>query len=94
MKTLEEIEKELLSEEQIIKTLEECEEEDLIFLHWSLGTYIRNKYLWHQEETFRALSKHFNGADEDEVSFEIIKDLYYITNKKRKNNIYSSKPNK
>ena len=93
MKTLEEIEKELLSEEQIVEVLEESEEEDLIFLHWSLGTYIRNKYLWHNKETFEPLSKHFNGADEDEVSSEIIKDLYYIIHKK-KNSIYSSKPNK
>ena len=40
--------------------------------HFGIGMYIRNKYLWHDEELVNELNKHFHTTNVDSLSNEIV----------------------
>ncbi len=52
---------------------------DFIFLHYSLGLYIRNKYIWENPKNFEFLKNYFSIDDADGISLKLIK-LYLTKN--------------
>ena len=73
MKILEKILKDLSSDEEVVSTL--LAKPDLWDLHFTLGLRIRNRYLWGNEKTAKALMKHYGVTHIDDVSSKIILDL-------------------
>ncbi len=49
---------------------------DIATLHFGLGMYIRNRYLWGNAETIQILKEYYKVESVDDISWEIIKDLY------------------
>lgn len=49
---------------------------DFLFLHYSLGLYIRNKYIWENPENFEFLKNYFSLNDADEISYKLVQ-LYF-----------------
>lgn len=45
-----------------------------ISLHYSLGTYIRNIYLWSSESNVNILAEHYGVSNIDDLSALIIND--------------------
>ncbi len=77
MNKLEEIKNEILSNKEIISTFSKVKEKELISFHFTLGAYIRNKYLWNKKDNVDYLSKIYKKDNPDEISNEIIKEIYF-----------------
>ena len=56
--------------------------DELPWLHFTLGTYVRNKYLWDNFNNKKVLADYYNEEDIDGLSYKIIEELYNIVNKK------------
>lgn len=82
MNMLNKILSDLLKDIHIVYTISSIPYEKLETLHFSVGMYIRNKYLWHNSANFKALSVFYNTFDIDKISYFIIKDIYFLIHKK------------
>ena len=51
-------------------------QDDIIFMHFGIGLYIRNKYLWGNKNNILYFEKIFKVNSPDEISAKILK--YYI----------------
>lgn len=54
---------------------------EYVFLRYSLGKYIRNKFLWHHPDDVAVLSKYYNIEHIDDVSVQIVDDALQKINK-------------
>ena len=77
-KLIEEIENDLKNQIDL-KTLKT---NNPLYLHFGVGMYIRNKYLWKNPELCKKLSLDFGSSHPDEISSEIIQ---YIKEKNHLN---------
>ena len=82
MKILKVIEKDILAKKEFVEIFGRVNENELFKLHFYIGLYIRNKYIWNNEKNYQILSKHYNVTHPDDISSCIIRDLYKIINKK------------
>lgn len=81
MEILDEIKSDIKKDKKIVTMLKKTKLADLSLLHFSLGMYIRNRYLWGKNENIKRLSLHYNVADVDSISSKIIYDIYFEVNK-------------
>lgn len=59
-----------------IEEIKQYEEKDLIGLHFSLGMYIRNKYLYSKKGNIQTLAKYYKISPEpDEISGRIVESI-------------------
>ena len=72
--------KDLMNDDLLIDKMLKAKEEDLIYFHFSLGAFIRNKYLYHKN--IDELKVFFNTNNIDDISYLIMKDFYLLINKK------------
>lgn len=60
----------------------ECEQdpefdpEEPLFVHFGVGMYIRNKYLWHNEKNIKVLGKYYGTQEVDEISNKLWKEFW------------------
>ncbi len=54
---------------------------ELSKVHFSIGMYIRNKYIWNNKINFYVLSNYYKLYSADEISSKIIVELYCQINK-------------
>ena len=81
MDLVEEIKKDILSQKKVVKMLKSLKMKDLPIVHFSIGMYIRNKYIWSNESNFQKLSQYYKLYTADEISSKIIKEIYLQVNK-------------
>ncbi len=67
MDILDKIINELLKNKDINHILSTTLYEELALLHFSVGMYIRNKYLWNNKQNIKYLSQLFNTCDIDKI---------------------------
>ena len=83
MELLEKIIKDVSATPKVKTQLMKMEENELYKLHFSIGLYIRNKFLWGNILNIKNLSKHYDVYSVDDISSKIIFDIYMsIKNKK------------
>ena len=64
------------------------EDDDLIFFHFGIGRYIRNKYLWQYPENIKTLSNLYGIDNVDDISFILAQKIYFkVTGKQIKRDI-------
>ena len=82
MDILNKILSDLVKDNDIYCILTSTPYEELDILHFSVGLYIRNKYLWHDSTNFKALSVFYNTCDVDKISRLLLRDVYFEVHKK------------
>lgn len=85
MELIEEIKKDLLSQKKVVQMLKALKINELSKVHFSIGMYIRNKYIWNNKINFYVLSNYYKLYSADEISSKIIVELYYQINKIKDN---------
>lgn len=81
MELIEEIKKHLLSQKKVVQMLKALKINELSKVHFSIGMYIRNKYIWNNKINFYVLSNYYKLYSADEISSKIIVELYCQINK-------------
>lgn len=81
MELIEEIKKDLLSQKRVVQMLKALKINELSKVHFSIGMYIRNKYIWNNKINFYVLSNYYKLYSADEISSKIIVELYCQINK-------------
>ena len=81
MELIEEIKKDLLSQKKVVQMLKALKINELSKVHFSIGMYIRNKYIWNNKINFYVLSNYYKLYNADEISSKIIVELYCQINK-------------
>lgn len=81
MELIEEIKKDLLSQKKVVQMLKALKINELSKVHFSIGMYIRNKYIWNNKINFYVLSNYYKLYSADEISSKIIVELYCQINK-------------
>lgn len=76
MELIEEIKKDILSQKDAVKMLKKLKINELSRVHFSLGLYIRNKYIWCNKMNFYRLSNYYNLNNADDISGKIIYEVY------------------
>ena len=76
MELIEEIKKDILSQKDAVKMLKKLKINELSRVHFSLGLYIRNKYIWRNKMNFYRLSNYYNLTNADDISGKIIYEVY------------------
>lgn len=65
--------------DQIMQDIEKYKEkilkdqDDSFFMHFGIGMYIRNQYLWHQPKNIQYFEEKFGLSDPDDISHEILR---------------------
>lgn len=72
----------LIKDEYINYTISTVSYEKLELLHFSVGIYIRNKYLWNNSAYLEVLYTLYNTSDVDKISSFIIKHVYFLIHEK------------
>ena len=85
MELIEEIKKDLLSQKKVVQMLKALKINELSKVHFSIGMYIRNKYIWNNKINFYVLSNYYKLYSADEISSKIIVELYCQINKIKDN---------
>ena len=85
MELIEEIKKDLLSQKKVVQMLKALKINELSKVHFSIGMYIRNKYIWNNKINFYKLSNYYRLYSADEISSKIIVELYCQINKIKDN---------
>ena len=85
MELIEEIKKDLLSQKKVVQMLKALKINELSKVHFSIGMYIRNKYIWNNKINFYVLSNYYKLYSADEISSKIIVELYCQINKIKEN---------
>lgn len=82
--------KDILRKRRIIKQMKEIiEDDDLMFFHFGIGKYIRNKYLWQYPENIKILSDLYGISNVDDISFVLAQKIYFkVTGKQIKRDIF------
>lgn len=66
--------KDLFSNKETVEYIKSVGEPDIFYTHFSLGAYIRNKYLWRNKENINKLAEVFeNTTHPDDLSGKIVK---------------------
>ena len=76
MSLLEVIKKDILSKNAFVDYLKEINERELALAHFSIGMYIRNKYLWGKDDNINELSCIYGASTPDEISGKILREVY------------------
>ncbi len=58
-----------------VKDLPILDCEDVVNLHFGLGMYIRNKYLWRNKENIEYFAQYYGVEHPDDISSCMIKEL-------------------
>ncbi len=80
MELIEEIKKDILSQKNVVKILKSLKINELPSVHFSIGMYIRNKYIWNNKINFYKLSNYYKLYTADEISSKIIDEIYCQVN--------------
>ena len=91
MELIEEIKKDLLSQKKVVQMLKALKINELSKVHFSIGMYIRNKYIWNNKINFYVLSNYYKLYSADEISSKIIVELYCQIKKTMILSFYSQK---
>ena len=78
--------KDITQKRKLVKQMKEIvEEDDLLFFHYGIGRYIRNKYLWQYPENIKTLSNLYGIDNVDDISFILAQKIYFkVTGKQIK----------
>lgn len=70
-----------MSQKRVVQMLKALKINELSKVHFSIGMYIRNKYIWNNKINFYVLSNYYKLYSADEISSKIIVELYCQINK-------------